>query len=100
MTWNATTERDCVAVWSFMTDKGGTAPSPHEAGDLATYATNPLWQVVDGPWRLSGFDAATGEVTMVPNTEFSGGQKPHYAKFVEVPFTTDAAEYTALRTAP
>jgi peptide/nickel transport system substrate-binding protein len=96
MTWNATTKRDCVAVWSFMTDDAGEAPSPHEAGDRATYGTNPLWQVVDGPWRLSGFDASTGEVTMVPNARYSGPQRPHFARFVEVPFTSDAAEYAAL----
>ena len=24
---------------------------------LSTYATNPLWQVVDGPWHLTHFDA-------------------------------------------
>ena len=26
-----------------------------EAGDLGTYATNPLWQIVDGPFRLTSF---------------------------------------------
>src|ERR1019366_4651353 len=51
---------------------------------------------VDGPWRLSGFDASTGEVTMVPNARYSGPQRPHFARFVEVPFTSDAAEYAAL----
>ena len=25
----------------------------HQNKDTATYATNPLWQVVDGPWKLS-----------------------------------------------
>ena len=25
-----------------------------QAKDLKTYATNPLWQTVDGPWKLTG----------------------------------------------
>ena len=32
----------CAAVYAFLTGKT-------EAGDLGTYATNPLWQIVDGP---------------------------------------------------
>ena len=26
-----------------------------QAHNIGTYATNPLWQVVDGPWKLSQF---------------------------------------------
>lgn len=31
---------------------------------VASYATNPLWQVVDGPYRLTSFDSSTGAFTM------------------------------------
>lgn len=96
ITWNTTTASDCQAVWKFMTDNNGVSVHPVESGDLATYATNPLWQVVDGPWHLSGFTAATGQVTMVPNSAYSGGNKPRFASFVELPFTTNAAEYSYL----
>ena len=55
---------------------------------LATYATNPLWQVVDGPYRLTSFDSSTGAFTMSPNTSYGG---PHAAKISilqAVPFTS------------
>lgn len=63
---------------------------------LPTYATNPLWQVVDGPFHLTAFNPSTDANTMVPNPNF-GGHKASISKFQEVAFTSDDAEYTALR---
>src|SRR4029077_18765650 len=34
---------------------------------------------------------------MVPNAGYSGNDKPHFARFVELPFTTDASELAALK---
>ena len=62
---------------------------------LSTYATNPLWQVVDGPWKLSKF-SADGYAAFVPNGAYSG-DKPRLAQFVEEPFSSDTAEYNDLR---
>jgi peptide/nickel transport system substrate-binding protein len=67
----------------------------HEATNLSTYATNPLWQVVDGPWRLSAFTTA-GQATFVPNRSYSGPVKPKLAKFVELPFTSATSELNTL----
>ena len=64
---------------------------------LSTYATNPLWQVVDGPFKLTAFNPSTDANTMVPNPAYSGPDKPSIAKFQEVAFTSDDAEYNALR---
>jgi peptide/nickel transport system substrate-binding protein len=63
---------------------------------LSTYATNPLWQDVDGPFHLTAFNPSTDANTMVPNPQFSG-HKASISKFQEVAFTSDDAEYTALR---
>lgn len=66
---------------------------------LATWATTPLWQVVDGPWHLqpkTGF-RVNGQVTMIPNKRYSGENKPKIKKFEELPFTSVTAEYDALR---
>lgn len=66
---------------------------------LSTWDTNPLWQVVDGPWRLkpkTGFEV-TGKTTMVPNDKYSGSDKPHLKQFEELPFTSAAAEFNALQ---
>ena len=42
------------------------------SGDLDTYGSNPLWQVVDGPWRLSSYDVSGGQITFVPNPATPG----------------------------
>jgi len=67
-----------------------------QAKDLSTYATNPLWQVVDGPWHLKSF-STDGTLEMVPNPSYSGPVKPQLASFKELPFTTDSAEFNVLR---
>jgi peptide/nickel transport system substrate-binding protein len=66
---------------------------------LSTWDTNPLWQVVDGPWRLkpnTGFQT-TGQTTMVANDKYSGPDKPHLNEFEELPFTSAPAEFNALQ---
>lgn len=67
-----------------------------QSSKLATYATNPLWQVVDGPFHLTAFNPSTDANTMVPNPSF-GGHKASISKFQEVAYTSDDAEYTALK---
>ncbi len=68
-----------------------------EGGDMATFASNPLWRVVDGPWTLSSFTSGDGGYSYVPNTAYSGPDKPILDKVVDSPFTTDTAELNALR---
>jgi peptide/nickel transport system substrate-binding protein len=78
----------CKAVYTFLTAQSKIA---------ASYATSPLWSVVDGPWKLSTF-STNGNVTMVANKAYSGPVKPKLAAIKFVPFTSDSAEYTALKT--
>src|SRR5215469_12722968 len=78
----------CKAVYNFLSG---------QAKQAASYATSPLWSVVDGPWKLSTFNT-DGNVTMVANKAYLGSPKPQLSAIKFVPFTTDAAEYTALRT--
>ncbi len=68
-----------------------------ESNDLGTYANDPLWQTVDGPWRIDSYSAATYYVSLRPNEAYSGSPKPTLSRLVELPFTSDAAEYDALR---
>ncbi|MGD0439443.1 MAG: ABC transporter substrate-binding protein [Acidimicrobiales bacterium] len=79
----------CAAVFAFLSGKT-------EAGDLGTYATNPLWQIVDGPFRLTSYDATDGGATLIPNKSYSGPLKPSIDKLVMAPFTTDSAEFNVL----
>jgi peptide/nickel transport system substrate-binding protein len=67
-----------------------------EASDQTTYATNPLWKVIDGPWQLQSFGGASSPDIFVPNPSF-GGTKPSASEFEEIPFTTDSAEFTSLK---
>jgi peptide/nickel transport system substrate-binding protein len=66
---------------------------------LATWDTNPLWQVVDGQWHLkpgTGFQV-TGQTIFLPNAHYSGPDKPTISEFEELPFTSATAEFDALR---
>src|ERR1700688_3061583 len=48
---NAATVAGAQAVFKFLTAQASSA---------STYATSPLWGVVDGPFKLKSFDATTG----------------------------------------
>jgi peptide/nickel transport system substrate-binding protein len=67
-----------------------------QATKVSGYASSPIWSVVDAPWRLIGL-TSDGTATFVPNRKYSGPLKPHLAKFVELPFTSAAAEFSVLR---
>ena len=79
----------CKAVYTFLTAQSKIA---------STYATSPLWSVVDGPWKLSSFNT-NGNVTIVPNKAYSGSPKPRACPpSSSWRYTADSAEYTALKT--
>ncbi|HVA21755.1 MAG TPA: ABC transporter substrate-binding protein [Candidatus Micrarchaeia archaeon] len=79
--------RSAVAVYNFLNG---------QSRDQPTYASNPLWKVVDGPWEISAYSPATGYVAFTPNRRFVG-TRSHIAHFEEIPFTSDTAEFNALR---
>jgi len=82
-----TTTAGAKAVYSYLQKEGAK---------IGSFATNPLWQVVDGPWKLSEF-RSNGYYSYVPNTKYSGTAKPAIDKLVMSPFTTDTPELNALR---
>jgi peptide/nickel transport system substrate-binding protein len=63
----------------------------------STWVTNPLWQLVDGPFRLSAFDHGTGSYTMTPNPSYGGPSSHQITTLHAVPFSTDSDEFSALR---
>jgi peptide/nickel transport system substrate-binding protein len=83
--------RACFAVYNYL-----AAPRTGQAASPSTYAGNPLWQVVDGPWKLKSLDTANGDAMFVPNAAYSGPHKPKLAAFEELGFQTDSSEYAAL----
>jgi peptide/nickel transport system substrate-binding protein len=80
----------CDAVFDFLTA---------QAKDAASYASSPIWGVVDGPWKLSSFSAgASGPVTsFAPNPAYSGTQKPELSAVTYYAYPDVASEYQALK---
>jgi peptide/nickel transport system substrate-binding protein len=83
----ATTVSSCAAVWTYLYS---------QAKQTSTYATSPIWQVVDGPWHLASYQA-TGYSVFKPNSKYSGPVKARLSEFIEEPFTTEQAELNVLR---
>jgi peptide/nickel transport system substrate-binding protein len=81
------TVEDCAAVYAYLAGK---------AKDIKSYASDPLWQVVDGPWKLTSF-SADGNNTFVPNPTYTGPNKPVLTEFNEAGYTEEQAEYNTLR---
>ncbi len=68
-----------------------------QAKSLSTYATNPLWQVVDGPYKISAYNTTTGAFTLIPNTTYGGPHVTPQSSFQGVPFTSNTAEFNAIK---
>jgi peptide/nickel transport system substrate-binding protein len=85
---DAATPAGAAAVYKFLYD---------QSEDLSTYATNPLWKVVDGPWVLTGFNPTTYLTVMSANAHYSGPDKPRLAGYKIYSFSSDTAELDAVR---
>jgi peptide/nickel transport system substrate-binding protein len=84
--WGAkSTDTACMAVEKFL---------DAESANTTTY-TGSLWQVVDGPWKLTSFDSL-GNATFVPNSTYSGPQKAQVAEVQLKAYTTTQAEESDL----
>ena len=82
-----------------LTPAGATAVNNFltaQAGKLSTYATNPLWQVVDGPWKLSAYAPATGDATYVRNLKYSGPATGSLHAMKIDSYASDASEFDQL----
>lgn len=68
-----------------------------QSSSLTTYATNKLWKVVDGPFKLTGYNATSNEATFVPNKNWSGSPRPSISELQLVTYSSNAAEFDALQ---
>ncbi len=82
------TPKGAMAVYTFLSK---------ESTQLTTFTSSPIWTIVDGPWKLVEFNSQ-GTADFVPNPKYTGTDKPHLARFDEVPFTSDDAEFNTLKT--
>ena len=83
--------------WNPATMKGIFKYLTAQSKSVSTYATNPLWQVVDGPYKLTQYNTTTDAFTMVPNKTYGGPHVTPMSNFQGVPFTSDAAYFNAVK---
>lgn len=77
-----TKPKNATAIYRYLTK---------ESGSQSTFAGNPLWQVVNGPYRLKGFDPTTGSFSLVANKSYSGPVRPRLDQIDFKAFTSAAA---------
>ncbi len=86
----ASTDAACTKVYNYLSGL---------AGDPTGYASSPIWNIVDGPYTIAsskgGSFSTSGQVTMVPNSAYTGPQKATVT-LQQLPYTTDSAEFNAL----
>jgi peptide/nickel transport system substrate-binding protein len=79
---------DATTIYNFLSEA---------SGKLSTYASNPLWQIVDGPYKLASFDSTNSAFTMSPNTSYGGPESKAPPTLKIEPFTSDVAEFNAVQ---
>ncbi|MGH7609774.1 MAG: ABC transporter substrate-binding protein [Candidatus Dormibacteria bacterium] len=85
---DAATASGAKAVFKFIYD---------QSEKLSTYATNPLWKTVDGPWVIKSFDPTTYTAKFSANPHYTGPGKPKLSGYEVYSFASDTAEVDALR---
>ncbi|UCR90278.1 peptide ABC transporter substrate-binding protein [Mycetocola spongiae] len=67
-----------------------------EAEDMSTYASNPLWKTVSGPYTVAKWSDA-GQVELAANEKYTGTDKPSIKNVTFMPFTSADAEMNVVR---
>jgi peptide/nickel transport system substrate-binding protein len=65
--------------------------------DVSTFATNPLWKVVSGPFKLTSFSPTNSSYTLVPNPSYGGTPKPRMSHVAVDTYTSFTAELNAVK---
>jgi peptide/nickel transport system substrate-binding protein len=64
-----------------------------QASTISTYATNPLWQTVDGAYKIKTYNASTNATDLVVNPAYTGPDKPKITEVDELAYTSTDAEW-------
>ena len=64
--------------------------------DLAGWNTDPLWQEVDGPYKLKSYAPTTGVQVFVRNKKYTGVDPGRIDSYTLQPYTSAQAEVSAL----
>jgi len=83
-----TNPTDAGKIYTYLEAQGTT---------LSTFATNPLWRVVDGPFKLTSFNTVNSSYTLVPNKSYSLSIKPKVGEIQMNTYTDETALLDALK---
>ncbi|MFD9679555.1 ABC transporter substrate-binding protein [Rhodococcus sp. NPDC059969] len=83
-----TVPENAKAIYNYLSEQGRAQ---------STFASNPLWQVVNGPFRLQSFESATGAYTLVPNSNYTGPRPSTVEAVKFLPFTSTSAMLNQLK---
>jgi peptide/nickel transport system substrate-binding protein len=68
-----------------------------QSEELSTYASSPLWKVVDGPFTITSYDSVNGRTELTANKAYNGPDKPRLAHVIVECYPSDTAEVDSLR---
>jgi peptide/nickel transport system substrate-binding protein len=79
----------CPAVYKYLDSQS--------AGKASSWASSPLWSIVDGPWKLLSANN-DGYAKLGINPRYSGPVAAHHiSTFVLLPYTSEQAEFNVLQ---
>jgi peptide/nickel transport system substrate-binding protein len=64
---------------------------------VASFASNPLWKVVSGPFELKSFSPTNSSYTIVPNPQYGGSPKAMTDQVQVNTYTSQTAELNAMK---
>ncbi|MBY8885583.1 hypothetical protein K7472_12080 [Streptomyces sp. PTM05] len=67
-----------------------------ESKNLSTYASNPLWQVTDGAYKLKSYNTSTGAASFTANPKYTGEGKTNIQTVNMLSYTSPTAEFNDL----
>jgi peptide/nickel transport system substrate-binding protein len=84
----ATNPADALRIYNYLHAEGT---------DIGTFASSPLWKVVDGPFRLKDFQASGGSYDLVPNGAYSLAPKAKVSDIAVRTYASSAALLAGLK---
>jgi peptide/nickel transport system substrate-binding protein len=79
---------NATKIYSFLNKQGAS---------LASFGSNPLWKVVDGPFKLGSFNTTNGSFTLDTNPRYALTGKVRFASLNVSTFTSTGSQLSALR---
>ncbi|QMU67707.1 ABC transporter substrate-binding protein [Streptacidiphilus sp. P02-A3a] len=68
-----------------------------QSKSLSTYQSNPLWQDVDGPFKISMYNATNNAVNFTKNSAYTGTDPAKIQNFDEKSYTSTTAEFNDMK---